>query len=90
MTNQWSLNIDRGMVSGVIFADLKKAFDTVDHAILLKKMCDYGVQDQTATLFRSYLNDRQLFCMINAVSSVKNRMVCGVLFVRPISVSYLH
>ena len=34
MTNQWCLNIDKGMVSGVIFLDLKKAFDTVDHAIL--------------------------------------------------------
>ena len=38
MTNQWCLNIDRGMaVSGVIFLDLKKAFDTVDRAISLKK-----------------------------------------------------
>ena len=34
MTNQWCLNIDRGMVSGVIFLDLKKAFDTVDHRVL--------------------------------------------------------
>ena len=37
MTNQWCLNIDKGMVSGVIFLDIKKAFDTLDHAILLKK-----------------------------------------------------
>ena len=37
VTNQWYLNIDEGMVSGVIFLDLKKAFGTVDHAILLKK-----------------------------------------------------
>ena len=34
MTNQWCLNIDKGMVSGDIFLDVKKAFDTVDHAIL--------------------------------------------------------
>ena len=36
MTNHWCLNIDKGMVSGVIFLDLKKAFNTADHAILFK------------------------------------------------------
>ena len=78
MTNQWCLNVDRGLVSGVIFLDLKKAFDTVDYAILLKKLSDYGVQSQTATWFKSYLKDRQQFCMVNGVSSVKSRVVCGV------------
>ena len=78
MTNQWCLNIDKGMVSGVIFLDLKKAFDTVDHAILLKKLSDYGVQGQTASWFKSYLKDRQQFCVVNGLSSVKNRIVCGV------------
>ena len=78
MTNQWCLNIDKGMVSGVIFLDLKKAFDTLDHAILLKKLSDYGVQGQTASWFKSYLKDRQQFCVINGLSSRKNRIVCGV------------
>ena len=77
MTNQWCLNIDKGMVSGVIFLDLKKAFDTVDHAILLKKLSDYRVQGQTASWFKSYLKDRRQFCVVNRLSSVKNRIVCG-------------
>ena len=78
MTNQWCLNIDKGMVSGVIFLDLKKAFDTVDHAILLKKLSDYGVQGHTVSWFKSYLKDRQQFCVVNGLSSVKNRIECGV------------
>ena len=66
------------MVSGVIFLDVKKAFDTVDHAILLKQLSDYGVQGQTASWFKSYLKGRQQFCVANGLSSVKNRIVCGV------------
>ena len=34
-TNSWSVNIDNGLVNGVIFIDLKKAFDTIDHTILI-------------------------------------------------------
>ena len=78
MTNRWCLNIDKGMVSGVIFLDLKKAFDTVDHAILLKKLSDVGVQGQTAYWFKPYLKDRQQFCVVSGLSSVENRIVCGV------------
>ena len=33
-TNSWSVNIDNGFINGVIFIDLKKAFDTIDHKIL--------------------------------------------------------
>ena len=36
-TNDWYLNIDKGKYTGLTFIDLKKAFDKVDHEILLKK-----------------------------------------------------
>ena len=78
MTNQWCFNIDRGMVSGVIFLDLKKAFDTVNHDLLLKKLNYYGVQNQTITWFKSYLADRQQLCKVNGVSSAKSSISCGV------------
>ena len=36
-SNSWSVNIDNGLINGVIFIDLKKAFDTIDHKILLRR-----------------------------------------------------
>ena len=60
ITNEWCFNIDKGMVNGVLFLDLKKAFDTVDHAILLKKLRYYGVETASINWFTSYLENRQV------------------------------
>ena len=43
-TNDWFINIDSGKYTAMIFIDLKKAFDTVDHGIVFDKMKFYGIR----------------------------------------------
>lgn len=59
LTNDWCVNIDRKCVNGVIFLDLKKAFDTVDHKILLEKLKYFGFHNTAIAFFHSYLSNRQ-------------------------------
>ena len=48
--------MERGKSCGTVFFDLSKAFDTVDHTILLRKLSSFGVTSNTAKWFESYLN----------------------------------
>jgi len=66
-TNEWLWNIDNNLLNGVIFLDLKKAFDTMDHAILLGKLKLYGVSSESFNWFRSYLSDRKQQTFIDGV-----------------------
>ena len=53
-TNDWYINLDRKMFNLLVLIDLKKAFDTVDHQILLRKLELYGIKGQALTLLKSY------------------------------------
>ena len=73
-----SLNQKPSATTLSIFIDLKKAFDTVDHNILLKKMDHYGVRGTENSWFKNYLSDREQFVSINGADSEIVKTLCGV------------
>ena len=77
-TNQWLLSLDKGCMNSVVFLDIKKAFDTVDHQILSNKLMFYGIHDEELTFFQSYLYDRAQHCQVKGISSSIKSIFCGV------------
>ena len=77
-TDSWAFNIDRGNVNAVVFLDLKKAFDTVDHDVLVAKLSLYGIQESAYDWFKSYLNNRTQKCVVNGSLSKVCSLGCGV------------
>ena len=65
----WAYNIDRGKINAVVFLNLKKAFETVDHEILSSKLNLHGINGIAHQRFQSYLEDRTQICSINGLSS---------------------
>ena len=66
------------MISGVVFLDLKKAFDTVDHSLRLTKLEHVGVRGHSLEWFNSYLTNRYQFVYINGILSEQDMIKCGV------------
>ena len=61
--------LDKGNFCLGLFMDLSKAFDTIDHHILLDKLCYYGVRGVALDWFRSYLTGRKQYVVVDGVNS---------------------
>ena len=78
VANEWLCNIDDGLINGVLFLDIKKAFDTINHEILLAKLKYYGFQEQSLLWIKSYLKERKQFCKLNHNTSSVKSIHCGI------------
>ena len=78
MTETIKSTIDNGRYGCGVFIDLQKAFDTVNHSILLKKLEHYGIRGTALKWFTSYLVDRQQYVSVNGHCSNYLNITCGV------------
>ena len=71
-------SIDAKKISIGVFIDLKKAFDTVNHTLLIDKLEYYGIRGIAQEWLKSYLKDRKQFVQIDECASTLLNVTCGV------------
>ena len=78
LTEDIRKNLNKGNIGCGICVDLKKAFDTVEHDILLAKLEHYDIREMTNNWFKSYLFNRKQFVSINDHVSNQTSVKYGV------------
>ena len=71
-------SIDNNKLECGVFLDLRKAFDAVNHKILLEKLQRYGARGMAFNWFQSYLTNRKQYVEVNGASSDVLDVMCGV------------
>ena len=64
MIEKWKTILNKKLKVGALFMDLSKAFDTLDHSLLLAKLSAYGFHNNSLSFVQSYLTNRIQRCKI--------------------------
>jgi len=78
LCDTWLNAINNHEMVGTVFLDLRKAFDLVDHTILLDKLLHYFQKGSSVSFFASYLSDRRQAVYLNGSYSNQGIVKCGV------------
>ena len=78
LLEKWRSTLDKKGFTGAILMDLSKAFDCINHELLIAKLIAYGFSKQSANLIRSYLNERWQRTKINTSFSSWTELLTGV------------
>ena len=78
IVDQIRMSLNDGKMTCGIFIDLSKAFDTVNHEILIDKLHHYGIRGKALDLLKSYLGNREQFTSIDKYKSGTKPINCGV------------
>ena len=78
LIDTWLKDVDEGKLVGTVFLDLRKAFDLVDHQILLYKLRLHHFSERTLQLFRSYLSNRRQMVTVGNLQSELLSVTSGV------------
>ena len=78
ITEQIRNYLDKGSFACGVFVDLEKAFDTVNHNILLSKLDHYGIRGRPNSWLKSYLSNHDQFVKLDDHASCKLDITCGV------------
>ena len=78
LVDKWLHSIDKGEIVGAVFFDLRKAFDVVDHELLLKKLSQYKFNASSLNWIRSYLTNRSQCIVDRNITSSTQTVKSGV------------
>ena len=78
MIEKWKKSLDEKGIAGVVLMDLSKAFDTINHALLIAKLAAYGFDENALSVLFNYLSDRWQRTKINTSFSTWKELLQGV------------